>query len=253
MRRLAELPRPLRYLVIALLLLAFVLLLRWLEDEPKPPGAPPVVMLHVELQPGAAPPPGSRAAVHPPAVDALRRRSARALGTPRRPRRSRRRTLARLARDPRVEQAFAAPAISLPRRRAPLDDDRCPITRRRSSRTRATSARRRSGIDAPAAWRRGVRGQGVWFADIEGGWNAAHEDLPGERITHVARQADHRPELARARHRGARRGRRPRQRQGRGRHRARRRARVHVVDRRHDGRRRDRRRRRARCAPATCS
>jgi subtilisin family serine protease len=26
----------------------------------------------------------------------------------------------------------------------------------------------------------------VWFADIEGGWNAKHEDLPGERITHVA-------------------------------------------------------------------
>ena len=30
-----------------------------------------------------------------------------------------------------------------------------------------------------------MRGQGVWFADIEGGWNAAHEDLPGDRITHV--------------------------------------------------------------------
>lgn len=22
----------------------------------------------------------------------------------------------------------------------------------------------------------------MWFADVEGGWNAAHEDLPGERI-----------------------------------------------------------------------
>ena len=41
------------------------------------------------------------------------------------------------------------------------------------------------GIDAPAAWRRGVRGGGVWFADIEGGWNARHEDLPGDRITHA--------------------------------------------------------------------
>jgi hypothetical protein len=41
------------------------------------------------------------------------------------------------------------------------------------------------GIDAPAAWRRGVRGQGVWFADVEGGWNARHEDLPGDRIFHV--------------------------------------------------------------------
>jgi subtilisin family serine protease len=26
----------------------------------------------------------------------------------------------------------------------------------------------------------------VWFADVEGGWNSAHEDLHGERITHVA-------------------------------------------------------------------
>src|SRR5205823_6345313 len=32
---------------------------------------------------------------------------------------------------------------------------------------------------------RGVTGKGVWFADIEGGWNSAHEDLPGERITNV--------------------------------------------------------------------
>ena len=42
------------------------------------------------------------------------------------------------------------------------------------------------GIDAPAAWRRGYRGAGVWFADIEGGWNTDHEDLPGDRIIHVA-------------------------------------------------------------------
>src|SRR4029077_14290406 len=41
------------------------------------------------------------------------------------------------------------------------------------------------GIDAPAAWRRGVLGGGIWFADIEGGWNAKHEDLPGDRITHL--------------------------------------------------------------------
>src|SRR5262249_27582256 len=41
------------------------------------------------------------------------------------------------------------------------------------------------GIDAPAAWRRGIRGAGVWFADIEGAWNSAHEDLPGDRIQHA--------------------------------------------------------------------
>lgn len=43
-----------------------------------------------------------------------------------------------------------------------------------------------SGIDATAAWRLpGGLGQNVWFADVEGGWNDKHEDLPGDRITHV--------------------------------------------------------------------
>jgi subtilisin family serine protease len=44
-----------------------------------------------------------------------------------------------------------------------------------------------AGIDAPIAWARaGGRGQGVRFADIEGGWNARHEDLPGDRMQLVA-------------------------------------------------------------------
>jgi subtilisin family serine protease len=43
-----------------------------------------------------------------------------------------------------------------------------------------------SGIDAPLAWvRPGGQGQGVRFADIEGGWNARHEDLPGDRMRDV--------------------------------------------------------------------
>jgi len=43
------------------------------------------------------------------------------------------------------------------------------------------------GIDAVAAWSQpGGLGAGVWFADVEGDWNAAHEDLPGARIQHVA-------------------------------------------------------------------
>ncbi len=45
-----------------------------------------------------------------------------------------------------------------------------------------------SGIDAAAAWsKRGGRGEAVWFADIEGAWNAAHEDLPGDRIRAIGR------------------------------------------------------------------
>jgi hypothetical protein len=43
------------------------------------------------------------------------------------------------------------------------------------------------GIDAAAVWAQpGGRGQGVRFADIEGAWNARHEDLPGDRMTLVA-------------------------------------------------------------------
>lgn len=39
------------------------------------------------------------------------------------------------------------------------------------------------GIDAPSAWaKRGGRGDAVWFADVEGAWNTAHEDLPADRI-----------------------------------------------------------------------
>ena len=44
------------------------------------------------------------------------------------------------------------------------------------------------GIDAPAAWARpGGRGEAVWFADIEGAWNTAHEDLPADRIRAIGR------------------------------------------------------------------
>ena len=44
------------------------------------------------------------------------------------------------------------------------------------------------GIDAPAAWAKpGGRGEAVWFADIEGAWNTAHEDLPADRIRAIGR------------------------------------------------------------------
>jgi serine protease len=92
--------------------------------------------------------------------------------------------LAQLARDPDVEQAFVPPAVSLPTIVTRADDS-CPITTPSFESYQGYLGAAPHGIDAPAAWRRGVRGQAVWFADIEGGWNSKHEDLPGERITHV--------------------------------------------------------------------
>ena len=104
-----------------------------------------------------------------------------------------------LAADPAIEQAFVEPAISLPSQGrvsasldgappalAPPDDESCPISTPSFESYQGYLGPAPHGIDAPAAWRRGFRGAGVWFADIEGGWNAAHEDLPGDRITHVS-------------------------------------------------------------------
>ena len=100
-----------------------------------------------------------------------------------------RRLAERLAADPAVEQAFVAPVITLPSHRgaaAPRAGESCPITTPSFESYQGYLGPAPHGIDAPAAWRRGFRGAGVWFADIEGGWNAAHEDLPGDRIAHVA-------------------------------------------------------------------
>ena len=97
---------------------------------------------------------------------------------------------AELARDPAVEQAFVAPEVTLPRSleitTAPDEGPSCPITTPSFESYQGYLGSAPHGIDAPAAWRRGHRGAGVWFADVEGGWNAEHEDLPGERIEHVA-------------------------------------------------------------------
>ncbi len=92
-----------------------------------------------------------------------------------------------LAADPAVEQAFLAPEVTLPVEsgtRSPAED-RCPVTTPSFESYQGYLGPAPQGIDAPAAWRLGQRGAGVWFADIEGGWNAAHEDLPGDRISHV--------------------------------------------------------------------
>ncbi|HEY4180770.1 MAG TPA: S8 family peptidase [Kofleriaceae bacterium] len=64
-------------------------------------------------------------------------------------------------------------------------DDSCPIKTPCFDELQGYLRPAPEGIGAAAGWVRGLRGDGVWFADIEGGWNAQHEDIPGERVTHV--------------------------------------------------------------------
>jgi len=96
------------------------------------------------------------------------------------------RALAALRADPSVEIASIVPVTTLaavgPGRTEP---DSCPVATPSFESYQGYLGPAPHGIDAPAAWRQGARGQGVWFADIEGGWNAQHEDLPGDRMTHV--------------------------------------------------------------------
>lgn len=98
---------------------------------------------------------------------------------------------AQVAYNANIEEAFEVPETTLPRmpiasdRVGSSDEESCPITTPSFESYQGYLGPAPHGIDAPAAWRRGQRGGGVWFADIEGGWNAKHEDLPGERITHA--------------------------------------------------------------------
>lgn len=88
-----------------------------------------------------------------------------------------------------VEEAFKTPVIEV------IDDDEaeidardgesCPVTTPAYDKYQEYVGPAPSGIDAPHAWAHGVRGKGVKFADVEGGWNDTHEDLPGDRIEHV--------------------------------------------------------------------
>jgi hypothetical protein len=107
---------------------------------------------------------------------------------------------AQLSRQPDIEQAFVEPTMTLPHHGPEHgpggdstveltllnEDPSCPLTTPSFEEYQGYLGPAPHGIDAPAAWRQGLRGGGVWFADIEGGWNATHEDLPGDRITHVA-------------------------------------------------------------------
>ncbi len=93
--------------------------------------------------------------------------------------------------------AFVEPVITLPVERAavapglqpaPARGDRaCPVRTPRFDPLQGYLAAAPGGIDAAAAWQRpGGGGAGVWFADIEGGWNTDHEDLAGITFEHVA-------------------------------------------------------------------
>jgi hypothetical protein len=153
-------------------------------------GAIPSHAIHVELAPGATLPGSRPVFTHlPPGTHDERTRwrivdvdASVAVA------------LAELAVDPRVVEAFLEPDIApmieddAVAQRAPNDGDdgdRCPITTPAYDELQGYVGPAPYGIDAPFAWRAGFRGGHVWFADVEGGWNAAHEDLPGDRITHV--------------------------------------------------------------------
>jgi subtilisin family serine protease len=190
MRRIADVPSVLRYISIALFILALILFWKMCrETGPKP--EPRITSIHVKYRAGMM------------RLEALPRvlsvsplfHSRRALAAYSDPRDQWVRlevegarvdeTLAQLAADPAVEQAFVPPTVTLPTAKKRDDGDSCPIHTPSFESYQGYLGPAPHGIDAPAAWRRGVRGQGIWFADIEGGWNAKHEDLHGERITHV--------------------------------------------------------------------
>ena len=162
LRRVAELPWPLRYLLIAIIAIIVLCILCWVDkaDESR-----------VELHVRASHPLGIRLA---PSLARWYRVDVPASQVDD--------ALAAMRRDPFVDEAFVAPVVSLP---SVDDGDACPITTPAYDHLQGYLAPAPDGIDAAAAWRRGDRGGGVWFADVEGGWNARHEDLPGDRISLV--------------------------------------------------------------------
>ena len=188
--RLAELPpRPWRYVWIALFALFALGASVMLRCASEPTSDTSTVWIHIKYRPGAM-----HAAAARPLFSRVHARGAD-YSDPRDrwfrmevPAARKARVLAALERDAGVETAFIAPIITLPHHsQAPhTHDASCPITTPSFESYQGYLGPAPHGIDAPAAWRRGARGQGVWFADIEGGWNSKHEDLPGDRITHVA-------------------------------------------------------------------
>jgi hypothetical protein len=88
-----------------------------------------------------------------------------------------------------VATAFEAPRPELPFvPSAATQSDSCPVRTPPYDERQGYIRAAPGGIDAPAAWeRRGGRGDAVWFADVEGAWNKAHEDVPGDRIRAIGR------------------------------------------------------------------
>lgn len=103
------------------------------------------------------------------------------------------RAVGRLVAHPDVVSAFLAPTVEL----AVLQEDRngpritggersCPVRTPAYHEQQGYLGPAPAGIGVDAAWSLpGGRGDGVWFADVEGAWNAAHEDIHGERIHHA--------------------------------------------------------------------
>lgn len=98
------------------------------------------------------------------------------------------RVVAQLQSDPHVVSALVPPVVEPAVMRMPLaEGDSCPISTPSYERLQGYLAAAPKGIDAAAAWALpGGRGDGMWVADVEGAWNQTHEDLPGDRIEHVA-------------------------------------------------------------------
>jgi subtilisin family serine protease len=175
MKRFAELPPTLRYLAYAIAIVLLLAILRWI-DRDLPPAQSHRVPIHLKVRPGgvigleAA---NARQLLHH--ASAWRRidvKPEQVAGK-----------LAMLERDPAIEEAFVPPTITLPSAGAHADS--CPISTPSFESYQGYVGPAPFGIDAPAAWQRGIRGGGVWFADVEGAWNGSHEDLPGDRITHA--------------------------------------------------------------------
>lgn len=96
--------------------------------------------------------------------------------------------VAHLLDDPLVASAFVPPEPQLPvvTTARPADGDSCPINTPLYEKQQGYLAPAPRGIDAAAAWAvPGGKGDGVWVADVEGAWNADHEDIPGERMVHA--------------------------------------------------------------------
>jgi subtilisin family serine protease len=180
LRRIEELPSAWRYAVLALLGIGLWFVLRWVDEEPAHD-----VAIHVKLKPGGT--------FHEVGSVPTEAHSMFGVHTDWRarwwvfdvPANRVDEELAVLAADPGVEEAFVEPTASLPRGPSTDDGDSCPINTPSYEKHQGYLAPAPGGIDATFAWKY-ARGAGVQFADIEGGWNAAHEDLPGDRIEHVS-------------------------------------------------------------------